>query len=70
MNKRTTKLSHDECQTELSLMVDAAYQKYGTHAYSAGYMESMLVTALTLLTKDVQAELIKAIRMSSVLQPE
>lgn len=67
---RTTKLSHEECKAELSLMVIAAHKEFGTHAFACGYMESMLAAALSRVSKSDQEAMITSIRNASVLKPK
>lgn len=66
---RKTKLSYNECKAELQLFTEAAYAKYGSHSYAAGYLESMLAEVLAELPKATQARLIESVRTSSVMKP-
>ena len=67
MTVRTKQLSRDECNVELQLMVDSALAKYGTHAYTYRYMQSLLATTLALVPRRDQEVLITTIRTCSDL---
>ena len=49
---------HTDNQAEFKQVLrkfsDAAYEKYGSHAYAAGYLESMAVQMLALMSKREQ----------------
>ena len=65
---RKTKLSYNECKAELQLFAAAANEEYRTHAFAAGYFQSMLAEVLAEMPKAAQARLIDSVRKSSVLQ--
>jgi hypothetical protein len=41
----------------LKEFVDAAYQNYGTHSYSSGYLESTIIDLIMMLPKAKRAEM-------------
>ena len=45
----------------LRKFTDATYEKYGSHAYAAGYLESMAVQMLALMSKREQKGFIEGI---------
>jgi hypothetical protein len=47
---------------------DASYENYGTHAYAAGYLESMAVQMLALMSKREQKGFIDS--MNSVVKKQ
>ena len=47
---------------------DATYEKHGTHAYAAGYLESMAVQMLALMSKREQKGFIDS--MNSVVKKQ
>lgn len=51
-----------EFKAELKQMSADKYEEYASYAYSAGYMESMLVDMLALLPKRRQAEFIQQVK--------
>ena len=56
---------HTNNQVEFKEIVrkfsDASYENYGTHAYAAGYLESMAVQMLALMSKREQKGFIDSI---------
>lgn len=66
---KRTKLSRDQIKVELTLFADASHAKYQSHAYAAGYYESLLAVIMAELPVHKQLELVTQIRTSSVLQP-
>jgi hypothetical protein len=57
---------HTDNQVEfkevLRKFTDATYDKYGSHAYAAGYLESMTVQMLALLSKREQKGFIDSMK--------
>jgi hypothetical protein len=57
---------HTDNQVEfkevLRKFTDASYDKYGSHAYAAGYLESMAVQMLALLSKREQKGFIDSMK--------
>jgi flagellar biosynthesis chaperone FliJ len=57
---------HTDAQVEfkqtLRKFTDAAYNNYGGHAYAAGYLESMAVQMLAVMSKREQQGFIKAMQ--------
>ena len=57
---------HTDNQVEfkeiLRKFTDASYKNYGSHAYSAGYLESMTVQMLALLSKREQKGFIDSMK--------
>ena len=49
------RLTHDDVQHETRSLSKAAYNRYGNHAYSAGYYESM-VAELVAAMSDVEQQ--------------
>ena len=49
---------------------DAAYEKYDSHAYAAGYLESMAVQMLALLSKREQKGFIDSMKTVAKKQRE
>jgi flagellar biosynthesis chaperone FliJ len=63
---------HTDAQVEfkqtLRKFTDAAYKNYDSHAYAAGYLESMAVQMLAVMSKREQQGFIKA--MHSAVQQQ
>ncbi len=57
---------HTDNQVEfkeiLRKVSDATYERYGSHAYAAGYLESMAVQMLALMSKREQKGFIDSMR--------
>jgi flagellar biosynthesis chaperone FliJ len=57
---------HTDAQVEfkqtLRKFTEAAYNNYGGHAYAAGYLESMAVQMLAVMSKREQQGFIKAMQ--------
>jgi hypothetical protein len=51
-----------EFKQTLRQFTDAAYNNYGGHAYAAGYLESMAVQMLAVMSKREQQGFIKAMQ--------
>jgi hypothetical protein len=51
-----------EFKQTLRKFTDAAYNNYGSHAYAAGYLESMAVQMLAVMSKREQQGFIKAMQ--------
>jgi hypothetical protein len=51
-----------EFKQTLRKFTDAAYNNYGGHAYAAGYLESMAVQMLAVMSKREQQGFIKAMQ--------
>jgi hypothetical protein len=51
-----------EFKQTLRRFTDAAYNNYGGHAYAAGYLESMAVQMLAVMSKREQQGFIKAMQ--------
>jgi hypothetical protein len=57
-----------EFKQSLRQFTEAAYNNYGGHAYAAGYLESMAVQMLALMSKREQQEFIKAMKAATKRQ--
>jgi hypothetical protein len=57
---------HSDNQVEFKEILrkfsDATYERYGSHAYAAGYLESMAVQMLALMSKREQKGFIDSMR--------
>jgi len=65
---------HTDNQVEfkevLRKFTDATYEKYGSHAYAAGYLESMAVQMLAMMSKREQKGFIEGIAQAAKKQKE
>ena len=57
-----------EFKQSLRQFTEAAYNNYGGHAYAAGYLESMAVQMLALMSKREQQGFIKAMKAATKRQ--
>ena len=51
--------NQDTMKIVLKAFQDAAYKNYGSHSFSAGYLESVIVSLVPLLPKRAQKTLIE-----------
>jgi len=57
-----------EFKEALRRFTDATYERYGSHAYAAGYLESMAVQMLALMSKREQKGFIEGIAQATTKQ--
>lgn len=57
-----------EFKQSLREFTEAAYNNYGGHAYAAGYLESMAVQMLAVMSKREQQGFIKAMKAATKRQ--
>ena len=59
-----------EFKQTLRKFTDAAYNNYGGHAYAAGYLESMAVQMLAVMSKREQQGFIKSMQEAARTQQQ
>lgn len=63
---RPSRLTCEEMLDSLKVFVDDSREKYGSHAFAAGYLSSVLAQTLTLLPRHQQLLVIESLKHSSV----
>jgi hypothetical protein len=60
----------DQTRATVKAFADAAYENYGSHAYAAGYLESMVATIIMKLPKAARKELRQELETAALKQRE
>ena len=62
----TTITKQDELEAALNVFAKATQEHYGSHSYLAGFLQSMLVSALSSMPKRKQQEIIDSVVKATV----
>lgn len=60
----------DQTRATVKAFTEAAYENYGSHAYAAGYLESMVATIIMKLPKAARKELRQELETAALKQLE